>query len=152
MNRLFKASGVLYTAGYKVGTSSYTIADDYLLTMIQNSPDKIPVVADLSRVLKQDPTNLIGYATMEYIEPRDSYPGYIRANIIFNGIIAKTYEQLLQSSKDRTSLHLGFYMTRVRLRSEDDQLRSGIISAIALGKDCLGGLIDEFGWEENDDN
>ena len=151
MSKRLTASGVLYTSGYKVGTSGYTIADDYLQTMIQKSPDKIPVVADFSKGFLHDPNNLIGYATMKYVEPRDPYPGYIRATIVFNNRSEKTYYQLLESSKDRVSLHLGFYMTRVKFRSEDNQLRNGIISAIALGKDCLGGLIDKFGWEDTDD-
>lgn len=145
--KVFTASGVLYTAGCTVGTSNYTIADEYLTELIKKSPTLIPVVSDLGRV--RDPEALIGMGTLEYIPKHNlSYSAYIRAHIRFNRDHQREYEKVLQGSKDRKSLHLGFWITGVNLKSEDKQLMSGKISALALGPDCLGGIIDKFGWEE----
>ena len=143
--KVFTASGILYTAGYKVGTSNYTIADDYIPELVKKSPTLIPVVSDLGRV--RDPESVIGMGTLEYIPQNGDTPACIRAHSKFNQNCKKEYETLLQGSKDRKSLHLGFWMTRVNLKSEDKQLLSGVISALALGTDCLGGIIDKFGWE-----
>ena len=149
MSKVFKASGVLYTAGYKVGTSGYTIADDYLMELIQKSPKKVPVVDDIGKV-NTDPNAVIGHATIWWIPPYEGYPAYLRADIVFNQDKRKEWESRLQSSKERRRYHLGFYLTGLKFNSEDHQLRSGVISAISLSETGMGGIVDKFGWEEEE--
>lgn len=146
--KIFTASGVLYSSGDKIGVSDFIIADDYIPELVKKSLTSIPVVSDLGRL--HDPMSLIGMGVLEYIPQKDDAPAHIRVHIKFNQDNQRVYEKALQESDHRKPLRFGFYINRIRHRSVDKQLRDGVISALALATDCLGGTVDRFGWEEKE--
>lgn len=113
------------------------------------SPDKIIVTNTTNKSLWYDPTNIIGYAELEYVTDKGN--PHIVAHITFNNASRTMYEGVLQS-KERTRLRLGFMIDSFKSRgSEERIIYDGKIQAIALAETCLGGVIHKYGWEDNDE-
>lgn len=153
MAKQFKASGILYSDGEKIGTTEYKIASDYLEKLVEISPKKLPVMNNggvrpqrlgVSNWKWNSSENIIGYAELEYVNDGDG--ARIIAHITFNQFANHDYEQILQS-KERRKLRLGFYMNSVSLNTDDKLLHDGVIRSIMLSDTCCGGHIYKFGWE-----
>lgn len=141
MAKQFKASGILYSDGEKIGTTEYKIASDYLEKLVEISPKKLPVMNNWQW---DSSDNIIGNAELEYVNDGDG--PHIIAHITFNQFANRDYEQILQS-KERRKLRLGFYMNSVSLNTDDKLLHDGVIRSIMLSDTCCGGHIYKFGWE-----
>lgn len=145
MARVFKASGILYSNGETIGSTSYRIAGEYLEELVKVSPDKIPVVNTTNKRLWNDPTNTIGYAELEYVTDKGN--PHIVAHITFNEASRTMYEGVLQS-KERKRLRLGFLIDSFKSPGPEERvIHDGKIRAIALAETCLGGYIHKYGWE-----
>lgn len=145
MARVFKASGILYSNGETIGLTSYRIAGEYLEEIIKVSPDKITVFNTTSKSLWNDPTNIIGYAELEYVTDKGN--PHIVAHVTFNEANRTMYEGVLQS-KERKRLRLGFLIDSFKSPSPKERIiHDGKIRAIALAETCLGGYIHKYGWE-----
>ena len=157
MAKRFKASGILYSDGDKIGTTDYKIASEYLEKLVAISPKKLPLIgagnALVPRSNRRGTSNwtwnsadgVLGHAELEYVTDKGN--PHIVANITFYDHRCREYEKILQS-KERKQLRLGFYMSSVSMNVDDNILRDGVIRSIMLGDTCLGGYIYKFGWEE----
>jgi len=149
MAKRFKASGILYADGEHIGLTKYRIAGDYLEELVKVSPNKIIVANTTNKSLWYDPTNIIGYAELEYVSDKGN--PHIVAHITFNEASRTTYEGVLQS-KERKRLRLGFMIDSFKSHgSKERVIYDGKIQAIALAETCLGGTIYKYGWEDNDE-
>lgn len=143
--RVFKASGILYASGERIGLTRYRIATEYLEELVKTSPVKLPVMNTTDKRMWDDPENVIGHAELEYVSDKGS--PHIVANIAFNEQSRTMYEGVLQS-KDRTKIRLGFLIDSFKTPGpEDTVIHDGKIRAIALADTCLGGHIYKYGWE-----
>ena len=136
--RVFKASGILYKAGHKIGLSAHGIDTDSLDDIVAASPKKIPVLKGYS--LNPDPENIIGYATLRRVNDG------IRADIVFNEYTRRLYETILQTDQGPKENRLGFMISyKGKL---NPNITKGVIRCVTMAADNLGGEIDKFGWEE----
>jgi hypothetical protein len=144
-HNLFIASGDLYVAGDKIGTTDYIIAEDYLPSLASNHRGPIHVVDRLDSDIRLRDANIIGMATIEYVPEEGDRKARLRATIDFNETNSDIYEKIITNPETRNMLRLGFFMTRIDLSlSKDKIIRNGRFSAIALSETCTGGVIDNF--------
>lgn len=149
MKKVFKAYGALYKCGDTIGLTDKTLSDEVMRKIVTNSPLKVPVVSDLGKAISGDPDYNIGYAILGY-QPAgviDGEESRIVCTVFFNDRHRKEYETILNSSKERSKLRFGFLLSKVR-DAENDDIVSGIISAISLNDTGLGSNIISYGWED----
>lgn len=144
-HNLFMASGDLYVAGDKIGTTDYIISEDYLPSLASNHKGPIHVIDRLDNDIRLRDANIIGMATIKYVPEEGDRKARLRATIDFNAANSDIYERIITDPETRNMLKLGFYMSGIDLSlSKDKVIRNGRFSAIALSETCLGGVIDRF--------
>jgi len=148
MKRIFRAYGVLYTAGDTVGLTDKTITEEAMKKIVVNSPLKIPVVNDLGKVYS-DPECTIGMGTILYQPGTDVLPARLTAMVEFNGLHRKEYETLLNNGKERKKLRFGFMIGKVNHAGTN--ITDGVINAISLNDNGLGGEVISYGWDTEDE-
>lgn len=141
MASIFKASGILYKSGTNIGLTDRGIDTDSIDSIIESSPDKIPVMRSYS--YDPNPENIIGYATLQHTDDG------IRADITFNAMSAKDYEEVFKTDQGLDEIRLGFMIAyKDKLRTSNSNITNGVIRCVTLEPHNLGGKIDNFGWEE----
>lgn len=141
MSNTFKASGILYKSGTNIGLTDHGIDTDSIDSIIESSPDKIPVMRSYD--YDPDPANIIGYATLRHTDDG------IRANVTFNAMSAKDYQEVFKTDQGLDENRLGFMITyKDKLTKSNQNITKGVIRCVTLKPHNLGGKIDNFGWEE----
>jgi hypothetical protein len=140
--RSFKVSGILYSNGELIGTSTVRIATDDLEDLVKRSPERIPVVNSFN-CNWHDPENVIGHAELEYVTNKGNL--HIDAHVTLNAHNADIYEELL--NRDPKAVRLGFLIHAYN--RDNDIIRGGTIRLVLLSTDALGGYLYKFGWEDS---